>query len=154
MAVLTAPEFGRAVRALTDHFGVERLRDKLGNLGAFKQRKGLGTADALADRLYRLSGGLRLQSAPTFAFTVVWGELLRAKLGEDGEKKLEELAENVNACLDPKERIVAGKEQELDEALSAYRAALAEQAGQEIAACDMLLKSVPAVAERLRATAS
>lgn len=154
MAVLTPTEFGGAMRALVDHFGVERLRDKLGNMGAFKQRRGLNTADALTDRIYRLSGGLRMQVPATLAFSVVWGELLQAKLGEEGEKELEKLAEGVNACLDPKEQVVEGKEQDLDAALTAYREALAGKTGPEIASIDMLLKAVPAVATRLRAAAS
>ena len=57
---------------------------------------------------------------PTFAFTTLWGEMLQAKLGEDGEKRLEELAEKVNACLTTDEHIVEGKDEELDRALAEY----------------------------------
>ena len=66
---------------------------------------------------------------------------------------LMELAEKVNACLDDKERVVPGKESELDAALSVYRETIAKSLGDQVAHYDMLLKSVPAVADRVRATA-
>jgi hypothetical protein len=150
MANLTPPEFTEAITLLAGHFGLERLRDRMAAMKAFTTRRGMNTPQALADRVYRLSGGLRLQSVPTFAFTALWGEMLTAKLGEDGEKKLEELAEKVNACLTEQETIVEGKEAEIDAALEAYRAALADGADAEIARLDMLLKAVPDVALRLR----
>ena len=151
MANLTEAEFGRAVEALVGHFGLERLRDRFAGMGAITSRRGLNTPSALADRLYRLSGGLRRRAVPSFAFTSLWGEMLEAKLGKEGEKRLEELADKVNACLTKDERIVEGKDEELDQALTAYREALAAVAGPEVAGSDMLLKAVPAVAERLRA---
>ena len=43
-------------------------------------------------------------------------------------------------------------EEDLDKALSEYRDAVSAAAGPELARWDMLLKAVPAVAERLRAT--
>jgi hypothetical protein len=153
MANLTEAEFGRAVRALIGHFGLERLRDRFAKMGAFTSRRGLNTPEALADRLYQLTGGLRRQAVPTFAFTSLWGEMLQAKLGEDGEKKLEELAEKVNACLAKDESIVEGKDAEIDTALTEYREMLTSAAGADVAWSDMLLKAVPAVAERLRAAA-
>ena len=153
MANLSETEFGHAVRVLIDHFGLERLRDRFAKMGAFTSRRGLNTPEALSERLYRLSGGLRRQAVPSFAFTSLWGEMLQAKLGEDGEKRLEELAEKVNACLTKEERIVEGKDAEIDEALTAYRDALTSAAGADLARADMLLKAVPAVAERLRAAA-
>jgi len=153
MASLTTPEFNGAVAALAEHFGVERLRDKLAAVGAFQSRKGLTSSDAIAERLHRLSGGLRLPVAATYAFSHVWGEML-AKLGGEGlEKEIEGLAEQVNACLDEHEHVAPGKESELDTALTAYRAAVAKAMGAKVAHYDMLLKSVPAVADRVRATA-
>jgi len=154
MALLTLPEFSDAIEALAAHYGVQRLRDRLASLGAFASRKGLNSAAALSDRLYRLSGGLRIPGHTTQAFTAVWGEMLGSKLGEEGEKKLGDLADKVNACLTEKETIVEGKEQELDEALAAYREALAEGTGADVARIDMLLKAVPSVADRLRAAPS
>ncbi len=152
MANLTAPEFTEAMSLLAGHFGLGRLRDRMAAMKAFTTRRGLNSPEALADRVFRLSGGLRLQSTPTFAFTALWGEMLTAKLGEDGEKKLEELAEKVNACLTEQETLVEGKEAEIDAALAAYREALTEGTGAEVARLDMLLKAVPDVAVRLRGT--
>jgi hypothetical protein len=154
MARLTTPEFNDAVAALAEHFGVEQLRDKLATIGAFQSRKGLTSAAAIAERLHRLSGGLRLPVAATYAFSHLWSQMLGAKLGgEENEKALEELAEKVNACLDEKEHVVTGKEGDLDQAIAAYREAVSKALGPKVAQYDMLLKSVPAVAERVRATA-
>ncbi len=154
MASLTTSEFTDAVTALADHFGVERLRDKLAAIGAFRSRKGLTSATAIADRLHQLSGGLRLPVVATYAFTHLWGQMLSEKLGgEENEKAIEALAEKVNACLDEKEHVAAGKESALDEALGSYREAVAKVVGPKAAHYDMLLKAVPAVAERVRATA-
>jgi hypothetical protein len=154
MASLTTTEFTDAVGALAEHFGVERLRDKLATIGAFQSRKGLTSAGAIADRLHRLSGGLRLPVAATYAFSHVWGQMLSDKLGgEETEKTIEALAEKVNACLDEKEHVAPGKESDLDAALSAYREVVAKALGNKVAHYDMLLKSVPAVADRVRATA-
>ena len=151
MANLTDAEFNQAVQAMVDHYGLERLRDRFAKMGAFTNRRGLNTPAALADRLYRLTGGLRRQALPTFAFSSLWGEMLQAKLGEEGEKKLEQLADKVNECLTKDEKLVEGKEEDLERALADYRAALAAVAGDEVARADMLLKAVPVVAERLRA---
>jgi hypothetical protein len=153
MANLTPAEFNQAVQVLVDHYGLQRLRDRFASMGAFTNRRGLNTIGALADRLYRLSGGLRRQAVPSFAFSSLWGEMLQAKLGEEGEKRLEELADKVNACLTPSEQIIEGREDELERALADYREALSSVAGTDVARTDMLLKAVPAVAERLRAAA-
>jgi hypothetical protein len=151
MAVLTPAEFNEAVATLAESLGVPRLRDRLAAVGAFTSRRGLNTAGAIAERLYRLSGGLRLQVPATYAFTSLWSEVVTGSVGEEGEKKLEGLAEQVNACLGDGDAIVAGKEEELDRALGAYRDALADAIGPSRARLDMLLKAVPAVADRLRA---
>jgi hypothetical protein len=153
MANLTESEFSQAVQVLVDHYGLERLRDRFANMGAFTNRRGLNTPAALADRLYRLSGGLRRQAVPSFAFSSLWGEMLEAKLGKDGEKRLEELADKVNACLTKDEQVVEGKDDDLERALAEYREALSSVAGADVARADMLLKAVPVVAERLRAVA-
>jgi hypothetical protein len=154
MASLNPTELTDAVSALADHYGLERLRDKLAAIGAFQSRKGLTSPAAIADRLHRLSGGLRLPVAATYAFSHLWGEMLSAKLGgEDVQKELETIADRVNGCLDAAERIVPGREGELDEALAAYREAVARAADAKIAYYDMLLKCVPEVAARVRATA-
>lgn len=151
MANLTAAEFTDAVTALAAELGLERLRQRLAGLNAFQSQRGLTTPVALADRLFRISGGLRLNVPATFAFTQVWTRLVGERIGEEREKTFEELAERVNGCLDAQEQVVAGKEDALDRALAAYRDALTAVAGPEIARLDMLLKAVPAVAARVRA---
>ena len=153
MAVLTPPEFTAAVTVLAEQLGVPRLRDRLAAVGAFTSRRGLNTPDAIAERLYRLSGGLRLQVVATYAFTSLWSEVVTGEMGEEREKELEALAEKVNACLGEGDRIIAGRESELDQALAAYREALSAAIGAPRARLDMLLKAVPAVAERLRGAA-
>jgi len=150
MAQLTTAEFGEAVAALTAHFGVEQLRERLARMNAFTSRRGLNTPAAIADRLHLLTGGLRRQVPATYAFSTLWNEMVGARLGEDGEKRLESIADQVNACLDARDGIEPGKEEALDGALAAYRDALAAATGAEVARLDMLLKAVPAVAERLR----
>jgi hypothetical protein len=151
MALLTHSEFTEAIDVLCEYFGVARLRDKLATLGAFNSRRGLNSPTELAERLFKLSGGLRLQVGATYGFSVAWGELLSAKLGDEGEKELEALADKVNACLDGDEKLVGGKESELDAALGEYHRALAAKTGERAALIDMTLKAVPDVVERVRA---
>lgn len=150
MAQITRPEFDRAIGALVQHFGLDRTRDKLARFGAFKARRGLGTQDALTERLYRLTGGLRVSTPATYAFSALWAQLLSDRLGEEGANEVDGLADQVNACLGDGDQVIHGKEAELDQALAAYKGALAEKAGGEIAELDMLLKAVPDVAARLR----
>lgn len=150
MAQLSSAEFTEAVTALAEHHGVERLREQLARMNAFTSRRGLNSAAAIAERLHLLTGGLRRQVTATYAFSSLWNDMVGARLGEDGEKNLGELADQVNACLGANDDIVPGKEEELDRALAAYRAALEKATGPRIAELDMLLKAVPAVAERLR----
>lgn len=151
MAFLTPAEFREAVGILVEAMGLPRLRDRLASYGAFKNRRGLNSSEELAERLYNLSGSLRLRVPATFAFTTLWSETVTGALGEDREKELESLAEAVNACLTPGDAIVEGKDADLDRALDAYRTRLMELVGPTRARLDMLLKAVPAVAERLRA---
>jgi hypothetical protein len=150
VAQLSAAEFAEAVSALAAHYGVERLRDRLANMNAFTSRRGLGTASAIAERLHLLTGNLRRPVPATYAFSTLWSEMVGARLGEEGEKRLETLAEQVNACLDEHDAVVTGKEEALDQALAAYRDALGAGTGPDVARLDMLLKAVPAVAERMR----
>src|SRR5438046_3920341 len=110
MALLAAAEFTEAVGALAEHYGVERLRERLARLNAFTSRRGLNTATALAERLHLLTGGLRRQVPATYAFSQVWHEMVGARLGEEGEKRLEGLADRVNACLGERDATVPGTE--------------------------------------------
>ena len=150
MAHLAVPELTQAVSVLAAKMGVARLRDRLAQHGAFKSRQGLNSAEAIAERLYRLTGGLRLQVPATYVFSSLWSEMVSEKLGEEGAKQLDALAEQVNVCLTGHDSIVPGKEDDLDRALAAYREAVAAATGPEVARLDMLMKAVPVVAERLR----
>lgn len=151
MAILTQAEFGDLVRCLADELGVQRLRDKLVAMRGLVTRRGAANADALAGQLWQLTGGLRRQVPASLALQGLWAEQVGNKLGEDGEKALEVVAEQINACLGEGDSIVEGKESELDTLLGQYQAKLAEVVGAERARIDMLLKAVPAVADRLRA---
>jgi hypothetical protein len=153
MAQLTAAELGDAVATLAERHGIERLRERLARMNAFTSRRGLTSAAAIAERLRLLTGGLRRQVPATYAFSTLWNEMVGERLGEEGEKRLEALAEQVNACLGDDEEVRPGREDDLDRALAAYREALEASTGPTVAHLDMLLKAVPAVAERLRAGA-
>lgn len=150
MAQITASEFREAVCLLARELGVQRLRDKLVRVGALVTRRGSPEAERLAEQLYMLTGGLRRQTAATLGFFAVWNETLHSKLGQDGEERLEQLAEKVNACLDDNDEVIPDKEAELEPALAAYESALEAAVGRDLAYFDMLLKAVPPVAERLR----
>jgi len=150
MAQITQAEFNQAIEALAEHHGVERLRDHLARMNAFTSRRGLNSAGAIAERLYLLTGGLRRQVPGTYAFSSLWADMVGKRIGEDGEKKLEAIADEVNACLAPDDSIVDGKEEALDQAVAKYRQALEELTGPSVAHIDMLLKAVPAVADRMR----
>jgi hypothetical protein len=151
MAQLTQKEFQHAVALLANEMGLQRLRDRLVRLNGLVTRRKVASAESLADQLYMLSSGLRRQVPATFAFYALWNDSLHDKLGEDGEKQLEELAEAVNACLAEDSAIVPEKEAELDAAIARYDQTLSAVVGAEVARMDMLLKAVPAVAAKLRA---
>jgi len=150
MAILTQQEFAQTVSCLADDLGLQRLRDKLVRLNALVTRRRVASAQALADQLYQLTGGLRRQVAATIALQSLWAEQMNERLGEDGEKSLEELADKINACLGEHDAINAEKEGELDDLLNQYESRLADKVGPERARLDMLLKAVPAVAAKLR----
>jgi hypothetical protein len=150
MAQLTTEEFTEAVAVLAQHHGLERLRERLAHMNAITSRRGLNSAASIAGRLLLLTGGLRRQVPATYAFSSLWSEMVGARLGEEAEKRLEELAEQVNACLGEGETLLPGKEEDLDRALDAYRAVLDAATGAAVARLDMLMKAVPVVAERLR----
>jgi hypothetical protein len=150
MANLTQQEFAQAVDFLVEDLGLQRLRDRFVRLNALVTRRKLSSSQQLADQLYQLTGGLRRQVPATLAFQSIWTERVNGKLGEDGEKALEEDAEKINACLGEKDKVLPEKESELDAALRQYAQRLADSVGFEKARIDMLLKAVPDVAAKLR----
>lgn len=151
MAQLTQKEFAQAITLLADEIGLQRLRDRFVQLNALVTRRKVTSAQHLADQLYMLSAGLRRQVPATYAFHHIWTESLNAKLGDEGEKNLEKLAEAVNVCLGDKDEILPNKAEELDGALTEYERALSTAVGAAKARMDMIMKAVPAIAERLRA---
>lgn len=150
MAQLSQKEFEQSVRLLAEAIGLQRLVDKFFRYHGLVTRRGFKNPEALAGHVYTLSAGLRRQVPANLAFQAIWAEYLAEKLGEEGAENLEKLADGVNACLDEREQIVADKEGDLDKALLEYQTALAAAVGPELAGADMLMKAVPAIAERLR----
>jgi len=145
-------ELRGAIGILAERLGYGKLHDRFVRLNAFVSRKKPPSPDVLADRIYSLSGGLRRQVAATIAFHTVWSETFASAIGEENEKKLEALADRINATLTEGERAVQqGREAELDAAIGEYEEVLAAAIGPQAARVDMLLKAVPPVAERLRA---
>jgi hypothetical protein len=147
---LTAEEFARAISLLSDTVGFERLKDRFVRSGAFTSKRGLGSAKALADRLYMLTGGLRRDAPASYAFHAAWNEAFASRVGEDDEKALADAADRVNAALTDGKTIDAEKVGSLEAALGDYHRLAAKSLGGDAAYLDMLLKAVPAVAERIR----
>jgi hypothetical protein len=152
MAIPTAQELRNATVLLAERIGYAKLYDRLVRLNAFVSRRKPPSPEALADRLYNLTGGLRRQVPATLAFQSVWAENVSNTVGEENDKRLEEIANRINATLTSDERAIQdGKLDELDTALGEYEQVLADLIGADAARIDMVLKAVPPVAERLRA---
>ena len=151
MAFLTQQEFAQAVALMAEDLGLQRLRDRFVRQNALVMRRRAASAQSLADQLYLLTAGLRRQVPATVAFHTIWTQQVTEKLGEEGEKELEALAERINGCLGPHDHVVPEKEAELDEALADYRRKLAGVIGSERARLDMILKAVPSVGVKVRA---
>lgn len=150
VAFLTSAELSEAVEILSAELGFGKLCERFARLGAFVSRRRPASTRQLSERLYALTGGLRREAPPTYAFHAVWSESISARLGKEGEEKLEEIAKRINACLTPRDSIEEGKRAQLEEALDEYQRHLAAAAGERAARIDMLLKAVPEVAEVVR----
>ncbi len=154
MATLSQDEFGQLVGFLCEDLGVQRLRDKLVAMRGLVTRRGAASPEVLAAQLYQLTGGLRRQVPATIALHGLWADRVQQKVGEEGEKALESIAEQINSCLAEHDTIAPDKDAELDGLLKQYAEQLAAALGVERARLDMLIKAVPAVAEKLRAASS
>jgi len=150
MVSLSPAEFERSIHLLSSEIGLERLKDRFVRGGAFTSKRGLGSAKALANRLYTLSGGLRLEVRASYAFQSLWNEIFTSRIRDEKEQTLTQLAECINACLIAGKAIDPDKTETLDEALGSYYRTAAGVLGDEVARLDMLLKALPAVAERIR----
>jgi len=153
MAHLTQKEFQQAITLLAGEIGLQRLRDRFVKLNALVTRRKVASPESLADQLYMLSAGLRRQVPATYAFHHLWAEVIQAKVGEEGEKSLEKVAETVNTCLGENDAVIPEKSAELDAALAEYERALSAVVGTPMARMDMLMKAVPAIADKLRSGA-
>jgi hypothetical protein len=151
MAALSPEDFECAIGLLSTELGFDRLKERLARAGAFTSKRNLGTVKALADRMYMLTGGLRRESAASYGFHSVWADVFGSRLEEEDEKTLSDAAERINACLDASQRPQPDKAALLDDELSTYHRILSRMLGGEAARIDMLIKAVPAVAERIRA---
>ena len=151
MAQLTQHEFTQAIGLLAEDLGLQRLRDRFVRLNALVTRRRATSVEVLADQLYLLTGGLRRQVPATVAFHTIWSQQVTEKLGEDGEKEVEAMADRINGCLGEHDHVLPEKEAELDEALTHYLDKLTGVIGNERARLDMLLKSVPSVGDKVRA---
>jgi len=150
MAHLTQQEFSQAIGILAEDLGLQGFRDRLVRLNALVTRRRAVSVERLADQLYQLTGGLRRQVPATVAIQALWSEQINEKLDEDAEKALEEAATDINKCLGERDRIIADKQDELDQHLKRYEKSLGEIVGQEKARLDMIIKAVQQVADRLR----
>ena len=150
MAHLTQKEFFRTIEILAEDLGLQRFRDRLVRLNALVTRRRAVSVDRLADQLYQLTGGLRREVPATLAVHSLWSEQINEKLDEDVEKALEEAATNINTCLGERDRIIAEKQDELDQHLRSYEKSLSGAVGPEKARLDMIIKAVQQVADRLR----
>lgn len=150
MVGLSPVEFERAISLMSTQLGFEQLKDRLAKAGAFTSRRGLGSVKAVADRMYTLSGGLRRQVQASYAFQALWNEIFTSRIPDQNQQTLSDTADRVNSCLIGGKDIDPEKAPALDEALAMYHRTAASVLGDEAAHIDMLLKAVPAVAERLR----
>ena len=152
MANPNGQELREAVALMVERVGYNKLHDRLVRLNAFVSRRKPASPDVLADRLYSLTGGLRRQVPATLAFHTVWSETFSQSIVEADEKRLEALANRINATLTEDEHGIRDDQRaELESALGDYERILAAAIGPRPARMDMLLKAVPPVAEILRA---
>ncbi len=150
MANLKVDEFNKIIEFLADDHGLQRFRDKLVRLNALVTRRKAPSASLLANQLYTLTGGLRREVPATIAIHSLWAEQVNERLGEEGGKELEEIAEQINDCLGDRDRIVPERSEEIVGHIRRYEDRLAAAIGADRARIDMILKAVPDVADKLR----
>ena len=150
MANLKVEEFNKIIEFLSEDHGLQRFRDKLVRLNALVTRRKAKSAASLASQLYTLTGGLRREVPATVAIHSLWAEQVNERLGEDGEKELEKIAEEINECLGERDQIIEEKSEEIGGHIRRYEERLATAIGSDRARLDMILKAVPDVAGKLR----
>lgn len=150
MARLTAAEFHELVDELARVEGLAKLQEKLIRSHALVSRRRLGSIDALARQLHQLTVGLEREGLVTQVVVALWEELLRQKLDDDAGRELEGIADRINACLSPAKEVDPEKQEEVSEALRAYRRALAARVGDAAARVTMLTRALPSIARLVR----
>jgi hypothetical protein len=150
MANLKVEEFNKVIEFLAEDHGLQSFRDKLVRLNALETRRKAGAVSRLAHQLYTLTGGLRREVPATVAIHSLWAEQVNGRLGEDGEKELEKIAEQINECLGDRDRILDERSEEIVGHIRRYEERLAAAIGSDRARVDMILKAVPDVADKLR----
>jgi hypothetical protein len=151
MANLTLEEFQDALKILADGGSADRLRDRLVKFNAFHSRRGLNSFEAIAERIFSLSSGLRRDVPANRVFQALWAEKVASGLTQKSGTALDDLADKINATLDERGELREGQGDELDVQLAAYEEMLARKVTGKAARIDMLQKAVPIVAEKLRA---
>lgn len=150
MAQLTTQEFENMVVTVVERIGFNRFYENLIKANALVSRKRPANAKALATQLYQLSAGLRREHPARYAVEVMWQDILSKNVNEEQTKVIEQLIEQVNACLSDKFEIVPEKIADLVTALGAYHHGLATLTTAEIAYTEMLLRATTDVARFLR----
>jgi len=150
VARLSASEFHALIEELVRVDGIGKLQEKLIRSRALVSRRRLGSVDALAKQLFQLTLGLERESLASQVVLALWEELLRDKLDEEAGKRLEGIAEKINACLIDGKAIDPAREAELRTSLDEYRTSLAERVGESAARLTMLTRAYPSVARVIR----
>ena len=150
MTQLTQKEFGNLIAVLTNHFGLGKLHDRLIRAHGLVSRKRPASAQALASQLYQLTAGLRREHPARYAVELLWQESLANRVDEEKNKELEAIAGRINACLTEQKEVIVEKQEELLAALQEYYQVQRAAVGDEAAYLEMLMRAVPAVAQRVR----
>jgi hypothetical protein len=149
MAQLTIQEFDSMIAMLVEHNGFNRFYESLLKANALVSRKRPPSTQALATQLYQLSAGLRREHPARYTVEVLWQDML-AKNTDQEKTKIENLIEQVNACLNDRLEVLPEKTSDLVTALGAYHRGLATLTTDEIAYTEMLLRATTDVARFLR----
>jgi hypothetical protein len=150
MAQLTTQEFDTMIATLVEHNGFNRFYESLLKANALVSRKRPPNAQALATQLYQLSAGLRREHPARYAVEVLWQDMLSKSVDQEKTKDIENLIEQVNACLNERLEVLPEKTSDLVRALGTYHRGLASLTTDEVAYLEMLLRATTDVARFLR----
>src|SRR5207248_9637038 len=128
-----AAELQTLIEELARAEGIGKLQEKLLRTRAIVSRRSFGNVQSLARQLYQLTLGLEREGLASQVVVALWEERLREKLGEEAGKRLEEIAEKINACLVAGKDVDPAREGDLRAALAEYRGARAEHVGDAAA---------------------